>query len=593
MWCPRLNVRAVFAVAPFIVALLAGGATTGVAQQRFTTQILMVPAFRGTDRGLASKASDVIRGRVADAFPHSELRVVSGGDMDDWLRLSGFEQNPVLSDGELREMAKKFRADERITGSAVRVASGVRVQAALTLIRDARLTQPFVAEGPSVGQAAEAVAREAIAARRQLVPLRECENFVRAGRFADAAQAAATGIAAYAHAVPARICLLNALARLDANPDSIAAVARAALAVDSANASALGALAQALDARHDSTARDVWVRLLATDSTNADLIDRVVNALAHDGDAKRAAPIIDRATPAFPDNLSLLKLRWLVHLAETDWRGAIAVGEPLMVRDAASQADPDFYLRLATAYRADSQPERALGVAATATAKFPHEAPLYVLYLQLLRAENAVAMDRGLAAFPDNADLRVLAARSSRTAGNMADAVAETKHALAIDPTLPHGYLQLAQLEIDAGQPDSALTAIEQAGTHGEPAATVAQFALARGNALYKAATTSQQRDDYLRVMRFLALAERLSPTPESKFLLGASALSVSQSAATEASTTKSCELSRLAESNLTDAEINLASGGSVAPDAAKQYLDYVSKLRPYVAEQIKTFCGP
>jgi uncharacterized protein HemY len=109
---------------------------------------------------------------------------------------------------------------------------------------------------------------------------------------------------------------------------------------------------------------------------------------------------------------------------------------------------------------------------------------------------------------------------------------------------------------------------------------------------MYKAATVSQKREDFQRAMRFLALATRLAPTAESKFLLGASALSISQSASNEAPATKSCDLSKLAESNLTEAEINLVSGGSAAPDAAKQFLDYVAKLRPYVAEQVKTYCG-
>ena len=67
----------------------------------------------------------------------------------------------------------------------------------------------------------------------------------------------------------------------------------------------------------------------------------------------------------------------------------------------------------------------------------------------------------------------------------------------------------------------------------------------------------------------------------------------VSQSAATDAPASKSCDLSRLADSTLTEAEINLVSGGSAAPDAAKQYLDYVAKLRPYVADQLKNFCPP
>jgi len=90
------------------------------AQQKFTTQVMIVPAFRGPERGLAAKASDIIRGRVAGAFPRSELRVISGGEIDDWLRLSGFDESTVLSEIELRELARKFRADERITGRAAK-----------------------------------------------------------------------------------------------------------------------------------------------------------------------------------------------------------------------------------------------------------------------------------------------------------------------------------------------------------------------------------------------------------------------------------------------------------------------------------------
>ena len=180
----------------------------------------------------------------------------------------------------------------------------------------------------------------------------------------------------------------------------------------------------------------------------------------------------------------------------------------------------------------------------------------------------------------------------ARGAGNLATALAETKRALAANPKLSHGFLQLAQLELDAGQPDSALAAINEAMRHGEDSTRVAQFALARGNALYKAATASQKRDDFQRAMHFLTLAVRIAPSAEAKFLLGASTLSVSQSAATEAPASKSCDLSKLADSSLTEAEVNLISGGSAAPDAAKQYLDYVAKLRPFVNDQIKSFCN-
>lgn len=564
------------------------------AQQKFTTQVMIVPAFHGPERGLAAKAADIVRGRIAGGFPKSELRVVSGGDVDDWLRLSGFDESTILSEGELKELAKKFRADERITGTATRVAGRVHIDAALTLVRDLRLSQPLSSDGASVNEAADALAREAIAARRQLVPLRQCENFAREGKNAEAATAAAVGVAAYAQAIPTRACLLNALSRLDASPDSIISVARATLALSATNPIALERMAQALDAKGQGTAAaPYWTQLLATDSTNEEMVERVVKALSREGNATIAAPLIDRGSDAYPDNLPLLKLRWLVHLAAHDWKGAVECGERLLARDPATQADPDFYLRLAAAYRADTQPVRALATAALGVSKFANNAPLQISYLQLLRAESDVAMPRVLAAFPDNADVHALAAQSMKTSGNAAGALAETKRALAANPRLPHGYLQLAQLEIDVGQVDSAYGAMELASQFGEEKATVAQFALARGNTLYKAATTTQRRDDFQRAMKFLALAARIAPSAEAKFLLGASELSVSQSAATEAPQSKSCDLSKLADSSLTEAEINLVGGGSVAPDVAKTYLEYVAKLRPYVADQLKSFCAP
>jgi len=569
-------------------------AAPAAAQQSFTTQVMVVPAFRGADRGLAVKASDIIRGRVAGAFPGRELHVVSGGDVQEWLQLSGFDEDAVLTEGELRELEKKYRADERITGAVTRVGGRVHIDARLDFIRDLRLWQPLTGDGASVNDAAESVAREAIAARRQVVPLRECENLLRANQAAKAAAAAATAIAAYPRAVAARACLLNSLARQPAQPDTVVAVSRALLGVSPKNPIGLEDLAEAYDAQHDaSAAAPVWMRLLATDSTNADLASQVVNALAAEGNTRLAQPLVDRAVAKHDDNLPLLKLQWLVHLANDDWTGAIAAGEKMLARDAAAQADPDFYRRLAMAYRSDSQPTRALGAASEGVARFPKDAPLYVTYLELLRAENAVALARGLQTFPDNAELHVLAAQSAKTSGNADAALAETRRALAANPNLPHGYLQLAQLELQVGELDSAYEAITRAARTATDSVTAGEFALARGNSLFKAAGTSHQRADFQQAMKFLTLADRITPSAEAKFLLGASALSVSQSAATDAPATKSCDLSRLADSTLTEAQINLVSGGSVAPTEAKTYLDYVAKLRPYVDEQLKTYCLP
>ena len=102
-------------------------------------------------------------------------------------------------------------------------------------------------------------------------------------------------------------------------------VAKAVLATSQANPVALEALAVAYDAADKtSDAAPVWVRLLATDSTNEDLIEKVVTALSREGNAKLAEPLIDAGSDLHADNLVLLKLRWLVHLAAKDWKGAIA-----------------------------------------------------------------------------------------------------------------------------------------------------------------------------------------------------------------------------------------------------------------------------
>ena len=221
-----MTLRSTLAVASLFLAT-----TQADAQQRFTTQVMIVPAFsapdRGPDRGAGGKVADIVRSRVSGAFPRQELRVISGSDIDDWLRKSGFEENAVLMEGELKELAKKFRADERITGTVTRASGRVHIDATLTPVRDLRMAQPLAAEGATVNDAGEVLAREAIAARRQLEPLRLCENLGRDGRSAEAVAAAAAGIAAYPRAIPARICLLNSLSRMeDVKADSIIAVAR-------------------------------------------------------------------------------------------------------------------------------------------------------------------------------------------------------------------------------------------------------------------------------------------------------------------------------------------------------------------------------
>jgi hypothetical protein len=92
--------------------------------------------------------------------------------------------------------------------------------------------------------------------------------------------------------------------------------------------------------------------------------------------------------------------------------------------------------------------------------------------------------------------------------------------------------------------------------------------------------------------LRFLALADSVSGTPQSRFLLGSTALAISQSAATDAPTVRECELSRLANEMLPLAREKITAGAMVAPDASRQYLAYLDQLEPIVAQQIQSLCN-
>jgi len=175
------------------------------------------------------------------------------------------------------------------------------------------------------------------------------------------------------------------------------------------------------------------------------------------------------------------------------------------------------------------------------------------------------------------------------------EALAASRQALAVDSTLDRGELMIAQGEIERGRPDSALAALRRAITRGEDTALIAQLALGRGNALLRAANGTKSRDDFQLAMRFLALADTLRRTPQTAFLLGVAAYSITQSAVVDApkmtEKRQSCELSHLGAETLPVARAGLEAGQEVSPEAAKQFLDYLGQLEPYVQRQLDAFC--
>jgi hypothetical protein len=126
----------------------------------------------------------------------------------------------------------------------------------------------------------------------------------------------------------------------------------------------------------------------------------------------------------------------------------------------------------------------------------------------------------------------------------------------------------------------------------------VAQFAFARGNGLYRAAGGTKSSSDFALAYRFLAFADSVRPSAQSRFLTGATALGLAQTALTEATAPalaankpQACTLARLGSAMIPVARTEIEAGAEVMPDAVKQSLDYLSQIEPYAGKELAAYC--
>ena len=562
-------------------------------QQEFTQQGLLVAPFKSSEKKLGNKVADEIRGRVDKAANNREVEVIDEKSMTTALFNAGFPADMVPDLSQVRALSRYLRADEYLMGTVDKTPAGYRINARLILARDVRMQQPLPeAVDPDADRAAARIAAAVTEARRQLVPQRRCENSLREGKAAQALDAANEGVRLYPRSTLARRCLLSAQLALGTPADQVLSVAGEMLRIDSTSFHALEGAAQAYDVmKNKDRAAEMWLRLQRSDTTDVDLGLRVVTALVADGNSVKAEPLVTRLSDAMPEHIPLMRLRWQVLFANKSWKEASRVGSILLATDSASMKDSTFYLRLATAHKSNNDAIRAVEIAARGLQLFPKDPRLFSTYVQFVRSEAVDGLTRGLAAFPQNAEFKVMQSQDLKTRGKAEESVDAMREALALDSTIQHGHIQLARAQAELGQNDSAYATLKRALSVGEDSALIAQFALARGNALYRAANSTKQRPDFLLAMRFLSLADSVRNSPQAKLLVGAAALSVAQSAATDAPKTKDCELSRLGFGMIAIAQPNLAAGAEVAAEAVKQYTDYLNQLQPISAKQVEVFC--
>lgn len=568
--------------------------------QEFTRQGLLIVNFElgtGADVKLGKRSADAVRSRVEKIVNKKEVEVVDGDAIALKMSSSGFSPDTTYAVEYIHSIAANFRADEYMLANVSNTKSGVKLSGELVLIRDERLRQPILAaQAPRLDSAATLFAKNIVAARAQLVSQRRCENALRDNDATRALTAAREGVALYSRSTIARSCLLWAMRTAHAPARDVLAVAQETLTYDSTSFHALESAAVALDSlkRRDEAAA-MYLRLAATDTADIELAVRVIYAMMEGQNSKRAEPFIVHLSETHPEEIRFLQQKWRAAFENKNWTRAALAGEELLARDSIARADSTFHLRLGTAYRNLNKPYDAIRTLANAVKIFPNDARLYSLYTQSIKTEADTVIPRGLALFPTSADLLAMNGKDLRARGKIAESLDATRRAVEIDSTMAQGRLVIAQLEMELGRPDSALATLRRAVTSGEDSAMVAQFALGKGNQYYRAASASKMRGDFELAYRFLAFADTLKTSAQSKFLIGASALGIAQTVLTESSTRKekleSCPLVKLGMEMIAVAQSGLTAGLDTFGEAATQSLYFLTQLEPYAAAQLKSQC--
>jgi tetratricopeptide (TPR) repeat protein len=570
------------------------------AAPEFTRQGLLVVNFApvaGADMKMARRAADGVRTRLTKLVNNREVDVIDGDEVTDRLTRAGFNPDTTFELADLRSLGRSMRADEFIRAKISNTPSGPRISGEIVLLRDERMRQPLRdALAPRLDSAAALFAAEIVAARRQLVPERRCENALREGSGSRALATAREGVKAYPHSVIARTCLIWALRQTAAPATTVLAEAREILGIDPQNPHGLEAAAVALDSlRRRGEAADLWLELAATDTADLDLAVRVSYSLIDGGNATRAEPFLSALSAVYPDDIRFTQQMWRAAYENKNWPRAIGAGEALLTRDSLAVRDSVFYLKLGMAYRAAKKPAKALETLAHAVAQFPGDTRVYSLYAQYVKSEADSVVPRGLAVFPRSADLLAMSAKDLRARGKLEESLGATKMAVALDSTISQGQLMVAQLEIELGRPDSALVSLRRALLAGEDTSQVAQFALSKGNTLYRAASATKTIDDFNLARRMLAFADSARPSQQAKFLVGAAALGEAQAALAESAkqTDKSaaCRFAQLGNDLVPTARGGLHAGEELFAEPAKQSLDFLLQLEPYAQQQVKSFC--
>jgi tetratricopeptide (TPR) repeat protein len=544
-----------------VAALLTAAVSSAEAQQK-TGERVMIPTLQSSDKELGGQAAEAIRNQLQKQTNVRDLVVVPKADIVNSLTSSGYSPTEALAPGDAKALATLVRAPQYLDGVVTKTPAGFKIDSRLVISRDMNRGQVLPsAQAAKLDDAASQVAKAIKDARRQLAGEEACHNAVAQGKYQEGVTAARSAMAGYPNANIAAACLVDAYAGLKMD-DSVIAISERIRASDPRNTIALRRLAEAYQTRNDTTNElKVLAALAAADPTNIKMVQDVVASFGQLGHAQDAVPLVRDLVQSNPGDPELLKLAWVVYLNAKDFQDAVNTGTELVRVDTAA-ATADYFARLAGAYSAMGQKQKASETAA-----------------------------RGFAKFPGDPNLQLFNAQALYQSGQLQMALDAAKKAVAANPKNAPGYFLLATVQDSLNQYDDLYNTIQAAKNNGVEPGTLAQLALKQGSDAYKAGQGSKDRADFQRAIKFLQLSDQLQTSADAKFLLGASAFSLGQSATTDAIDKKSCDLARTARDAFNLASINLPAGGQKYPNEAAQLMTAIPQFTPAVDSEIKRFC--
>jgi len=527
---------------------------------------VMVGVFKSSEKGLGVSAADAVRSRVSSELPFKEVYALPKQDINTTLEASGFSTTEALQSHDSRALANILRADEYITGNAIKAGANYKIDANLVLARDNALVQPLgTYENPKVDGSAAAIVKELKEARKQIPFEKKCVNFARDSKYDQAIAAAKEGIVAYPKATLARICWANVLVSQKAPDAEIVKVAKEIVGIDAYSRPGLALLANAYRTMNlPDSAVLTLTRLLATDPSNPRLQKDVVDAIASLKNPALARPVIDSAVAMNPGDPELLSLRWKILLAVKDNKAALAQGEELVKLDTAF-ADTTYFIRTAAVLYADSQFQKSAEFAATGLKKFAAQPSL--TYQQIIGLRSAGQGQQALDALNKANDAKI--------------------------PIENGNFLKFTLLK-ELNRTSEILPAAKAMIAAGDTTTIIRQNIVQIGKSMGDSAVKSKSVDEFLAAIAVLQYADSVSKgtvKQQAGFLIGSDYVQISNLKYQQAVAQKSCPLAKEAKAFAVDAQIQLPKGGAFAPDAMRQLMGSATQLDAGADQVIKAYC--